>query len=82
MHEDGLRETNCFARQALAAGAQREMFAFNLLRVDFTDGVSGSRQGTIVDASRIGIKVLQPTRLEQLLQLAKDPIRSPAERLR
>jgi hypothetical protein len=82
VQEDGLRETNGFARQALDSGAQREMFAVNLLRVDFAYGVSSRWKVTVVDSGRIGIKVLQPKRLQQLLQLDKDPIRSTAERIR
>ena len=82
MHEDRLGETKCFARQALYSGAQREMFAFNLLRVAFAHGVSSRWKVTVVDSGRIGIKVLQPKRLQHLLQLDTDPIRATAERLR
>jgi hypothetical protein len=52
MHEDGLGETKCFARQALDSGAQREMFAFNLLRVAFAHGVSSRWKVTVVDSGR------------------------------
>ena len=48
----------------LEAGVQRERFAFNLLRVEFADGVSRSQQVTVVDSSRVGIKLFQPQRLE------------------
>ena len=35
VHRDGLRETNRLAHQALDPRAQRQMFAFQLLRVAF-----------------------------------------------
>jgi len=43
------------------------MFAFDLLRVDFADRVRRRRQMAVVDSGRIGVKVYQPKRLQQLL---------------
>ena len=82
MHEDGFGATKSFACQAFAARTQRQRFAFNLLRVEFPDGVSSSRQVTAVDSGRIGVEVLQPKRLAQLLQLDQYCRRSTAKRLR
>jgi hypothetical protein len=57
------------------------MFAFALLRVEFADGLGGSRQGAGIDSRRIGVKGHQPQRREQLLSLAKNVIRPTPERL-
>jgi len=40
MHEHGLGETDGFAREPLDASAPRQVFAFDLLRVGFADGMS------------------------------------------
>jgi len=48
------------------------MVALNLLRVDFPDSMSRRREMASRDSCRSGIKVHQPTRLEQLRQLPKD----------
>ena len=58
------------------------MLAFNLLRVDFAHGVGGSGKMTLIDASRVRVEVHQAKRLQQLLQLDKDCIRSTAKRIR
>jgi hypothetical protein len=40
VQEHGLREINRFVRQPLNPCTQRQMFAFDLLRVDFADSVT------------------------------------------
>ena len=67
MHEDGFGETNCSSCQPLDPCPQREMFTFDLLRVEFADGMGRGRQVPLIDACRIGIKMYQPKGLEQLL---------------
>ena len=57
MHEHGLGETDCFAGESLEPCAQRQMFAFDLLRVDFADAVGRSGEVTVIDPCRIGIKM-------------------------
>jgi hypothetical protein len=74
MHEHGLRETNSFARESLDTSAQGQMFSFDLLRVEFADGVGRGREVAVIDSCRIGVKVHEPKRLEHLLQLQKDRI--------
>ena len=69
MRKDGFRETNCFSCQPLDPRPQRQMFAFDLLGVDFADGMGSCWQMTSIDSGSIGIKVHEPKRLEQLLQL-------------
>ena len=82
MPEGGRGETSCFARSALASCAQRAGLALNLLRVDFARGVRSSPQATAIDSGRIGLQVLQPKRLQHLLQLDKAPLCSTAEHIR
>src|SRR5262245_31937757 len=57
VHEDRFRETNSFSCQPLEPRTQRQLFAFNLLRRDFADGMGGSRKVAVRDSCRIGIKV-------------------------
>ena len=52
------------------------MFAFDLLGMDFTDGMSGGGEMAVVDPSRIRIEMDQAKRFEQLLQFDKDLIRA------
>lgn len=58
------------------------MFAFDLLGVDFADGMSGGGEMAVLDPSGIGVKMLQPKWLQQLVQLDKHFIRSTPERIR
>ena len=81
MHKDGLRETNCFSCQPLDPRPPRQMFAFDLLGVDFADGMGSCGQMTSIDSGSIGIKVHEPKRLEQLLPLSKDLIRATPQHL-
>ena len=67
MQEHGFGETNWFACQSLDPGPQRQMFAFDLLRVAFADGMGRSRQVPLIDSGSIGIKVHEPTGLQQVL---------------
>ena len=57
------------------------MFAFDLLCVEFADGVGRGREVAGIDSRRIGVKVHQTKRLEQLLQLSEDLIRPAPEHL-
>jgi hypothetical protein len=57
VHEYGLGETDCFAREPFNASAEREMFALNLLSVDFADGMSPGGEVAIVDSGGIRIEV-------------------------
>ena len=82
MHEDGLRETEGFTSKPLEASTQRERFAFNLLGVNFAHRRDGRGEMAVVDSGRIGVEMPQAKRLEQLLQLNTDPIRSAPQRLR
>ena len=65
MHEYRLGETDCFSRQAFDPCPQRQMFTFDLLRVDFTHGVGSGGQVSLIDSSCIGVKMDQPKRLEE-----------------
>src|SRR5262245_49099970 len=58
------------------------MFAFNLPRMEFARSMTSRWKVLVIDSGRIGIKGLEPKRLQQLLQLDKAPIRSTAERIR
>jgi hypothetical protein len=82
MHEHGCGETNGFVSQPLDPCSQCQMFAFDLLRVDFADGVGRSGKMALIDARCIRVAVLQPNGLEQLLQLNKNRIRATPERIR
>jgi len=64
MHEHRFRETDCFAREPLEASAQGELFALDLLRLHFADGVGGGGEVTVVYPRRVGVKVDEPKGLE------------------
>src|SRR5262245_13961644 len=82
MHDHGFGETNCSACQALEPCPQCQMFAFDLLRVNFAHCMGGSEEMALIDASGIGIEVLQPKRLEQLPQFDKHSICVTVKRIR
>jgi hypothetical protein len=58
------------------------MFAFDLLRVALTHGVSSSRQMPLIDPSPIRVEMRQAKGFEQLLQLDKHRIGATPERIR
>jgi hypothetical protein len=58
------------------------MFAFNLLGVDFADGMRGGGEVAVVDSRRIGVEVHQAKRLEHLFQLYKNLIGSAPKHIR
>jgi len=74
MHEHGLGETEGFAREPLEASAQRQVFAFALVRVGFADGMSRGGERALLDPRALRVKGHEPKRLEHLLQLPKDRI--------
>jgi hypothetical protein len=82
VHEHGLGETNGFAGQAFEARTERQMFAFDLLGVDFADGMSSGGKMTVINPGGIGVKMFQPKGLEQLVQLDKHLIRPTPKRIR
>src|SRR5215470_14044265 len=53
------------------------MLSFDLLGVDFADGVSRGREVASTASRRSGVKVHQPKRLAHFLQLSEDLL-SPA----
>jgi hypothetical protein len=57
VHEDGFRETNGFAGQALDPCSQSELVTLDLLGVQFADGMSRGRQVALIDRCRLGGKV-------------------------
>jgi hypothetical protein len=58
VQEDELGETHGFARHTLDSGVQHELFAFNLLRLEFTHGMTSRGKVLVRDSGRIGIKGL------------------------
>jgi hypothetical protein len=58
------------------------MFAFNLLRVGFANGMRSRGQVPFIDPSPIRIAVLQAKRLQELPQLDKDCIRATTKGVR
>jgi hypothetical protein len=60
-HEHGFGETRSFAREALAPRASRQIFAFDLLRVEFAPSLGRGGEVTGIDSRRIGVKVALPT---------------------
>ena len=82
MHEHRFGETNSFSRQALDPRAQCQMFAFNLLGMDFAHSVGSGGEVTGVDSGRIRVEVHQAKWFEQLLQRQKDRIRPAPEHIR
>jgi len=57
------------------------MFAFDLLRVALAHRVRSNGQRALIDSGRIGVKVLQPKRLEYPLQLDTDCIGATPNRI-
>ena len=58
------------------------MFAFNLLRVSFANGMHRRGEMPLVDASPIRVEVLQAKGLQELPQLDKDFIRATTKGVR
>ena len=72
----------CFAGEALDPGPQREMFAFDLLRVGFANGRGSRGEMPLIDPSPIRVEVLQTKGLQELPQLDKNRICATPERIR
>ncbi len=58
------------------------MFAFDLLRAGFANGMRSCGEMPVIDPSPIRVEVLQAKGLQELLQLDKHPIRTTPECLR
>jgi len=57
------------------------MFAFDLVRVEFADGLGRRWKGPLIDAGHIGVTVPEPKRFPQRLSLHKNLLRASAQRL-
>ena len=82
MHEDRFGKTNGSPCQALDPCPQREMFAFDLLRVGFANGMGSRGEMPLIDPRPIRVEVLQAKGFEEFLQLDKNRIGATPERLR
>ena len=82
VHLHGLRETQCSSSQALDSRAQRQTFAFQLLRIAFLYFMASTSQMALVRPPAIGVKPLDPEGHEQCLQPQKCGIFPPPKYLR
>jgi hypothetical protein len=71
VHEPRLRDTQGLAGQPFEPGAQRQVVAFDLLRVDFANRVDGSRQVPLIDLSGSRVEAGNPKGLAQGLRSDK-----------
>ena len=69
VHLSGLREADRLAHQALDPCAQREMFAFQLLRIAFPHFMANRSKMAFVRPPAVGVKPLDSEGPEQGLQL-------------
>ena len=69
MHLDGLREADRLAHQAFDPGAQRQMFALQLLGLVFPHFMERGIEMALIRAPAIGVKTGDPKRNQQRFQL-------------
>lgn len=82
VHLHGLRETECSSGEALNARPQRQMLAFQLLRIAFPHFMASTSKMALVRPPALGVKTLDPEGHEQCLQLLKCVIFPPPKHIR
>jgi hypothetical protein len=68
VHPGGFRQANSFSHYAFDPGAEREMFAFQLLRRVFSSFMQLGSHMSLVRSPAIGVQAPDPKRHEQRLQ--------------
>ena len=77
VHRSGFRKTDSSSHQSFDARAQRQMFAFQLLRVAFPYFMIMGVQMSLIRPPAIGVKTCNPKRHEQRFELQKRLIFPP-----